>query len=210
MKIVSVNVGQPKEVEWGGKSVLTAIFKEPTDKRLLVREMNIDGDAQADLEVHGGQDKAVYAYPSEHYGYWQHVLEKELTWGAFGENLTTEGLLENEIRIGDHLRFGSSVLMAIQPRFPCYKLGIRFNDAMMTKRFMLERRNGIYFRVMKEGFVSRGDAIELVQRSEFDVTIQDVIDNYLSQDKDMGKIQQIIGIPFFPEGFKEAFARFLT
>src|SRR5438132_7264803 len=128
MKILSVNVGLPREVTWQGKLVTTGIFKEPVQRRVMMRRLNLDGDQQSDLTVHGGVDKAVYLYPSEHYSYWRAQLpEVELPWGAFGENFSAENVLEDQIRIGDRLRVGSAEFMVTQPRMPCYKLGIRLN-----------------------------------------------------------------------------------
>ena len=124
MKIVSVNVGLPREVTWQGKVVTTGIFKEPVDGAVMMRTLNLDGDAQADLTVHGGPSKAVYAYPSEHYGYWRRDLPGvDLPWGMFGENLTSEGLLEEAVYIGDRFRIGGTEVMVTEPRMPCYKLG---------------------------------------------------------------------------------------
>jgi len=138
MKIVSVNVGLPREVVWKGTTVQTAIFKEPVAGPVPIRELNLAGDQQADLIVHGGSDKAVYGYPAEHYEYWRKQLPNtSLSWGAFGENLTTEGLWEDMLCIGDLLRVGSAVLQLTQPRMPCYKLELRFNRNDMIKRFLL-------------------------------------------------------------------------
>src|SRR5438128_4562282 len=126
MKLISVNVGLPREVIWKGKTVTTGIFKEPVKGRVMLRALNLDGDRQADLTVHGGPDKAVYAYPSEHYAFWRTELpEDELSWGAFGENLTLAGWLEGEVHIGDRFRIGTAALIVTQPRMPCFKLGIR-------------------------------------------------------------------------------------
>src|SRR6266571_7761773 len=128
MRLVSVNVGLPREVAWKARSVSTGIFKEPVQGRVMLRRLNLDGDRQADLSVHGGADKAVYAYPSEHYSYWRNTLpDLDLPWGAFGENFTTEGLLEENVRIGDRLQVGSAEFIVTQPRMPCFKLGIRLN-----------------------------------------------------------------------------------
>jgi MOSC domain-containing protein YiiM len=133
MRVMSVNVGMPREVDRRGMKILTGIFKEPVASRLVVRRLNIEGDGQADLTVHGGPDKAVYAYPSEHYGPWREQLGRELTPGMFGENLTTEGLLEDAVHIGDEFRVGTARLVVTQPRLPCFKLGIRFGDPGIVK-----------------------------------------------------------------------------
>ena len=145
MKLLSVNVGLPREIEWKGKIVRTSIFKAPVPGRIRVAKLNVEGDQQSDLTVHGGIDKAVYAYPSEHYAFWRHELPGvELPSGVFGENFTTEGLLEETLHIGDRLRIGSSEFVVTQPRMPCFKLGIRFNRPDMVKRFLQSGRTGFY------------------------------------------------------------------
>src|SRR5438093_6407740 len=141
MRIVSVTVGLPRQVTWRGKAIRTGIFKQPVAGRVAVRALNLDGDRQADLTVHGGRDKAVYAYPAEHYAYWRAQLPGvELAHGAFGENLTTEGLLEDDVQVGDRFRVGSAELIATQPRLPCYKLPARFQRAGPGKRYHRSRR----------------------------------------------------------------------
>src|SRR5206468_12405028 len=152
MKLLSVNVGLPREIEWKGKIVRTAIFKQPISGRVRVSTLNIEGDQQSDLTVHGGADKAVYVYPSEHYPFWRtEVPDMELASGVFGENFTTAGLLETTVHIGDRFRFGSAEFVATQPRMPCFKLGIRFNRSDMVKWLLQSGRNGLYFAVLKEG-----------------------------------------------------------
>ncbi len=163
MKLLSVNVGQPREVEWHGEAVRTSIYKEPVQGRVRVETLNVVGDRQSDLSVHGGRDKAVYAYPSEHYAFWRKELPGvELPWGAFGENLTTEGLLEDEVHVGDRLRMGSVEFVVTQPRMPCFKLAIRFNRPDIVKRFMRSGRTGFYVAVLREGDIGAGDAIESI------------------------------------------------
>ena len=142
MRVVSVNIGMPREVQWKGRKVVTGIFKSPVAAKLTVRRLNIDGDGQADLTVHGGPDKAIYAYPSEHFGPWSERLGRELTPGIFGENLTTEGLLEDEVHIGDEFRVGTARLIITQPRLPCFKLGLRFDDPGMVKSFLRRKSRG--------------------------------------------------------------------
>src|SRR5205809_7696450 len=180
MKIVSINVGLPREVEWRGKTVRTSIFKEPVAGRVRVERLNVEGDRQADLTVHGGADKAVYAYPAEHYAFWRENLPgMDLPWGAFGENFTTEGLIEDSVRIGDQLRVGSAELVVTQPRMPCFKLGIRFGRPDMVKRFLDSRRSGFYMAVAVEGDVGAGDAIEVVERHTAEVSITEYLWLYL-------------------------------
>lgn len=164
--VISVNVGAPRRVTWNGRNVTTAIFKEPTAGRVKMRRLGIEGDQQADLTVHGGADKAVYAYPSEHYSYWQGELQRSLPWGMFGENLTTAGLLEDSVHLGDRFRIGSAELVVTQPRFPCYKLGIKFGSMEMVQRFLNSGRSGFYFAVELEGEVGAGDSISLFGRGE--------------------------------------------
>ncbi|HET8910004.1 MAG TPA: MOSC domain-containing protein, partial [Ktedonobacteraceae bacterium] len=137
MRVISVNVGQPREVIWKGRTVSTGIFKEPVEGRIKVGRLNLDGDRQADLTVHGGPEKAIYVYPAEHYSYWrQEFPEMELPWGMFGENLTLEGLLEKDAHVGDQFQLGSAKVMVVQPRLPCYKLGLKFKRDDILKRFL--------------------------------------------------------------------------
>src|SRR5208282_3959978 len=159
--ILSVNVALPRTVTWNEREVVTGIFKRPVLGRVTVRELGLEGDGQAGLTVHGGVLKAVYAYPSEHYDYWQHELKRDLTWGMFGENLTPVGLLEGSVRIGDRFRIGSVKLEVTQPRFPCYKLGIKFGSMEMVQRFQDSGRSGFYLAVLSEGEIAAGDPITL-------------------------------------------------
>ncbi len=175
MKILSVNVGGPREVQWRGHAVRTSIWKSPVEGRVRVRTLNLDGDEQSDLTVHGGADKALYVYPSEHYAFWLSELPNmEFPFGAFGENLTTEGLLEDGVRIGDRLRAGSAEFVVTQPRFPCYKLGIRFGTEKMIVRFLRSERSGFYLAVLREGDVAAGDPIEMIAADADSLSIADV------------------------------------
>src|SRR5215213_198052 len=167
MKIVSLNVGLPKLVIHNGEPVSTGIFKEPVIGRVVLRTLNLEGDRQSDLSVHGGPSKAVYGYPSEHYEYWKQELpDMELPWGVFGENFTTSGLDEAELGIGDRFRVGSAVVMVTQPRMPCYKLGIRFGRSDILRKFLASGRPGFYFAVVQEGEVAAGDEIELLEHND--------------------------------------------
>ena len=187
MKLVSVNVGLPRRVDWRGRQVRTAIWKTPVAGRVRVARLSLEGDKQSDLRVHGGPDKAVYAYPSEHYAYWARELPgTELPWGAFGENFTTEGLLEGDVRIGDRLRAGSAEFIVTQPRMPCYKIGVRFDREDMVKRFLASGRSGFYLAVRTEGDVSAGDPIERVARADRDVTVADVVDRLRERSRGSG------------------------
>src|SRR5213079_3201270 len=179
MKLLSVNVGLPREIEWKEKIVRTSIFKAPVPGRVQVAKLNLKGDQQSDLSVHGGVDKAVYAYPSEHYPFWRRELPgMDLPWGVFGENLTTEGLLEETLHIGDRLRIGSAEFLVTQPRMPCFKLGIRFGRDDMVKRFLRSGRSGFYLAVLREGEVTGGDPIQFAGRDDHGVTVADIASLY--------------------------------
>ena len=191
MRLVSVNVGLPREVAWKGGSVSTGIFKEPVQGRVVLRRLNLDGDRQADLSVHGGADKAVYAYPAEHYNHWRGELAgMEMPFGPpgppgppgiFGENFTTEGLLEEAVNIGDRFRIGTAELVVTQPRLPCYKLGLQFGRDDMVKRFLASGRTGFYFSVSREGEVEAGDAVTLIDRDPNHVAVPDITRLYVSK-----------------------------
>jgi len=195
MRVKSVNVGLPREVEWQGSMVLTGIFKEPVTGPIALRRLNFAGDAQADLSVHGGPDKAVYAYPSEHYDGWEITLGRDLFPGAFGENLTTEGLIEDRVHIGDEYRIGTARVVVTQPRLPCYKLGIRFGDPKMVKTFLKARRPGIYFAVSEEGLVGANDPIELVHSDERRVSISDMFTLIFTKRPAASDLRRIIAVP---------------
>ena len=182
MKLISMNVGLPRDVIWKGRKVTTGIFKEPVPGTVRLRKLNLDGDRQADLTVHGGPEKAVYAYPSEHYAAWRSELGRpELTWGMFGENFTTDGMLENKTNIGDTFQIGSALVMVTQPRMPCYKLGIKFGRDEMLKLFLKSLRSGFYFSVLEEGEVAAEDEIKLVARDPNNVTIEDITKLYSTE-----------------------------
>jgi MOSC domain-containing protein YiiM len=181
-KLISLQVGIPRTVPLNGEGVSTGIFKLPIAKRVQMRELNLDGDRQADLTVHGGRDKAVYGYPSEHYPYWREQLPGvELPWGSFGENLTTEGLLESEVHIGDRFTIGGAEVVITQPRLPCFKLNLKFDRDDMIKRFLASRFTGFYFRVLREGEVGAGDEIVRVHEDENRVSVLDILRLYLGE-----------------------------
>jgi MOSC domain-containing protein YiiM len=206
MRISSVNVGLPQPVLWQGQSVQTSIFKQPVTGPVRVLAEHLAGDGQADLRVHGGPDKSVYAYAQEHYDYWRDfVPPAQLTDAAFGENLTTTGLLETEVCVGDVFRMGTAVLMAVQPRMPCFKLGIRLNDAQTVKQFVRARRSGIYFRVLEQGTLQAGDVISLLEPAAHQVTIQQVVDAYWLPNKDAAEVQAILAVPVLPAFWQRAF-----
>jgi MOSC domain-containing protein YiiM len=207
MKLISLNVGLPRLVVRNGEPVSTGIFKEPVTGQVILRTLNLDGDRQADLTVHGGPYKAVYAYPSEHYEFWrQEFPEMDLPWGMFGENFTTERLFETDTRIGDKFRIGAATLMAVQPRMPCYKLGLRFGRSDILRRFLESERSGIYFSVLEEGEVGVGDTIEPIERSESDVTIVDITRLYSTQRNNAELLQRAIATAQLPESWRDYFA----
>ncbi len=208
MRLVSVNVGLPQEIASGGRTVLTSIWKRPVEGRVRVGGLNIAGDQQSDLAVHGGPEKAVYAYPSEHYEYWRRELPgMDLHWGAFGENFTTEGLLEEVSRIGDRLRVGSVECVVTQPRMPCYKLGIRFSRDDMVKRFLQSGRTGFYLAVLREGESGAGDPIELTHRDDHGVTVADISALYHSDADNQALVRRAIDVPALPEDWRNYFRK---
>lgn len=208
MKVVSLSVGRPREVEWEGNTVLTSIFKEPVERRLKVSRLNIEGDEQSDLTVHGGLDKAVYAYPSEHYEPWREELPgMELRWAMFGENLTTEGLLEADVRIGDRFRIGSAEFVVTQPRMPCYKLGIRFGRMDIIKKMLRNGRTGFYFAVTTEGEVGPGDAIELIARANEGLTVADVVRLYTVDAHNQDMLRRASESSALPESWRDYFRK---
>ena len=203
MKIISVNVGLPREVVWKGITVRTAIFKKPVAGPVAIRQLNLAGDQQADLTVHGGPDKAVYAYPVEHYEYWRKQLpDVSFSWGVFGENLTTEGLSEDTLCIGDLVRAGSAILQVTQPRMPCYKLELRFNRDDMIKRFLVSGRSGFYFSVIEPGDVGVGSQVEVLDRDTNNVTISDILRLYLGQTPDPELLRRMANVTSLPENWK--------
>lgn len=182
MRLLSVNVGLPRTVVWRGKTVTTGIFKAPVRGCVTLQRMNLDGDRQADLTVHGGEHKAVYAYPVEHYGYWRSELPgMELPFGMFGENFTVEGLLEADVQVGNRFRIGTAELVVTQPRLPCYKLGIKFQSEDMVKRFLVSGRTGFYCSVAQEGKVEAGDEIHLISGDGNHVSIAEIARLYTTK-----------------------------
>jgi len=201
--VVSVNVATPTEIAVDGGTVLTSIFKAPVEGRVAVRRNNIAGDEQSDLTVHGGPHKAVYCYPEEHYSFWrEQVPDMRLVPPMFGENLTTRGLSEEEINIGDQLRVGSALLQVTQPRMPCYKLGIRFGRVDIVKRFWVSGRPGIYFSVIEEGEVAAGDPIERISSAKDGISVADVVALFRGKKKSPDLLERALRAPLFG-GWKE-------
>jgi MOSC domain-containing protein YiiM len=208
MKLISVNVGRPRDVEWRGKTVRTSIFKDPVAGPVRVAKLNLAGDEQSDLTVHGGPDKAVYAYPSEHYAYWREQLPGvDLPWGAFGENLTTEGLSEGELHIGDRVSIGSVELLVTQPRLPCFKLGIQLGRADMVKLFQRSGRVGFYFAVLREGVLSAGDAIQLFPDGQSSVTVAEIVRLYVADEPEQEPLRRASELAALPRSWRDYFRK---
>jgi MOSC domain-containing protein YiiM len=186
-------------------NVQTGIFKEPVAGPVMIGRLNLAGDKQADLTVHGGADKAVYAYPAEHYGYWRQQLPAmPLAWGKFGENLTTEGLTEDTLCIGDRLQVGSAVLMVTQPRMPCYKLALAFGRDDVIQRFVQSGRSGFYFSVVEEGEVEAGSEVRILSRDPNRIAVSDISRIYLGQSNEPDLLQRAVAVSALPENWKTA------
>jgi ferredoxin-NADP reductase/MOSC domain-containing protein YiiM len=194
MKLLSVNVSLPKEVPHQGATITTGIFKEPVVGRVRARMLNLDGDGQADRKVHGGRDMAVYAYPVEHYPYWQAALQRApFPFGQFGENLTLQGLTEEQVCVGDRFRVGGALLQVTQPRIPCYKLALRMDTGPdFLRRFLDSGRLGFYLRVIEEGEIGAGDTIERVDSDPRSVTIAEFIHAYRSGRRDPHGLRRVL------------------
>ena len=208
MKLISLNVGLPRVVESNGEPVVTGIFKEPLTGPVMLRTLNLDGDRQADLRVHGGISKAVYGYPVEHYEFWKKELpEMELPYGMFGENFTTEGLLEDALNVGDRFRIGEAELMVTEPRLPCYKLGIKFGRSDILRRFLQSRRTGFYFAVVREGEVEAGNEIKLLSRDGNDITIADITRLYAFEKNNVETLRRVVKLEALSESWREYFQK---
>ena len=211
MKVLSVNVGLPREVLWRGRPITTGIFKEPVVDRVPVRALNIDGDRQADLRVHGGADKAVYAYPSEFYELWRGERpELDFRWGQFGENLTTEGLLDGDVNVGDRFRVGTAELVVTQPRLPCYKLGIRMGRDRFVKEFLERGLLGFYLSVAREGEVGAGDRIVELARDPRGFRVTEVARLFSLDRDDFDGLRRAADLDVLPESWREYFRRRLV
>lgn len=211
LQVLSVNVGQPRAVVWKGRMVVTGIFKEPVAGRIAVRQLNLEGDRQADLTVHGGPGKAIYAYPAEYYPFWREQFpEMEIPWGMFGENLTVEGLLDETVHIGDHFQVGTAHVVVTQPRLPCYKLGLKFGRDDILKRFLQSKLTGFYFAVLKEGEVAAGEPIKLLHRDEHKVKVADITRLYREDKRNLDLLRRVVAVQALPEAWLEYFLRRLT
>lgn len=209
MKLISVNAGLPREVIWHGRTVTTGIFKQPAQGRVALRKLNLDGDRQADLSVHGGEHKAVYCYPFEHYDYWKGELPgRDLPMASFGENFTTDGLLESSVHLGDQFSVGSAWVMVTQPRLPCYKLGIRFQSDDMVRRFLASGRTGFYFAVVREGEVGAGDEITRIARDPDAIPVSEISRLYIAKrfgEDDVAAVKGVLRVAALPESWKRYF-----
>jgi MOSC domain-containing protein YiiM len=209
-KLISLQVGVPRTVTRDGQEVTTGIYKAQIEKRIQLHWLNLDGDRQADLSVHGGQDKAVYAYPSEHYPYWKKELAGlNLPWGAFGENFTTAGLLEDTVCLGDRFTIGAAEVVVTQPRIPCFKLNLKFDSDIMAKRFLASRRSGFYLRVLREGEVGSGDEIALAHHDENGVSISDALRIYLHDPDASELIHRALRVEYLSAAWRKEFANAL-
>jgi MOSC domain-containing protein YiiM len=206
MRIISINIGLPRVIKKRGQTITTSIFKSPVAGRVRVNRLNVAGDQQSDLTVHGGVDKAVYVYPSEHYAFWRAELpDVDFPWGAFGENFTTEGLLEGSVRIGDRLRIGSAEFTVTQPRMPCFKLALHFDRPDMVKRFLRSGRSGLYLRVTQEGEVAADDAITLIGHDANSLTVADIFRLYTTEDADPDLLRRASELPSLAQGWRAHF-----
>jgi MOSC domain-containing protein YiiM len=204
--MISLNVARPRLTVYRGETINTGIFKKPVSGRIALRTLNLDGDQQADLTVHGGPYKAVYAYPSEHYEYWQRQLPgMDLPWGIFGENFTTVGLSEDELHVGDRFRIGSSTLMVRQPRMPCYKLAARFQRDDVIERFLSSGRSGVLFSVEEEGEVGNGDSFDLISQNQDGITIAEMNRLFVREKYNHDLLQKAIATAPLPETWREYF-----
>jgi MOSC domain-containing protein YiiM len=206
MKLVSLNTGLPRKVVWRGINVTTGIFKQPVEGRVALRKLNLDGDRQADLTVHGGEYKAVYCYSLAHYDYWKRELPgQKLPMGAFGENFTVHDLLEDSVHVGDQFSVGTAEVVATQPRLPCYKLGVRFQSDDMVKRFLASGRTGFYFAVTHEGEVGAGDEIKAIAQDANAVPVAEITRLYIAKtyaDADVTSIRRALQVAALPESWK--------
>lgn len=206
MKLVSLNVARPRLTVYKGTTINTGIFKKPVAGRVALRTLNLDGDQQADLSVHGGPHKAVYAYPAEHYEYWRRQLpDMDLPWSMFGENFTTEGLTEENVQVGDRFRIGSSIVMIRQPRVPCYKLAAKFQRDDILQRFLRSGHSGFYFSVEQEGGVEVGDSFQLISREANAITIAEMNLLFVKEKYDRDLLQKAIATAALPGDWREYF-----
>jgi MOSC domain-containing protein YiiM len=209
MKLVSVNTGLPRDVTWHGRNVTTGIYKQPVHGRVALRTLNLEGDGQADLTVHGGKYKAVYCYPIEHYDYWKRAMPgRDVPLAMFGENFTTDGMLEDSVHLGDQFSVGSAQVVVTQPRLPCYKLGVRFQSDDIVKRFLASGRTGFYLAVRREGEVGAGDEITVIARDPHAVLVSEITRLYVAKrygDDDVASVRRALRVAALPDSWKDYF-----
>jgi len=206
VRLISLNVARPQLTIYNGVTIKTGIFKKPVNERIALRTLNLDGDRQADLSVHGGPNKAVYAYPSEHYEFWRKELpETTLAWGAFGENFTIQGLAEEKLHVGDRFGIGSAKIMVRQPRMPCYKLAAKFQRSDMIERFLRSGRSGFYLSVEREGDVGAGDSFDLLSRNSEGITIAEMNRLFVGEKYNRDLLQKAVATPELPEDWRDYF-----
>ena len=208
MRLISLNVARPRLAVYKDQTVSTGIFKQPVFGRVQLRRLNLDGDRQADLAVHGGPFKAAYAYPSEHYDFWREELPgTQLPWGMFGENFTTEGLFERDLHIGDRLQIGTAVIMVRQPRIPCYKLALKFHRNDILARFLRSGRSGFYFSVEQEGVVESGNSFEFLSREREAITIAEINVVFAEDKYNRTLLERALATPALPEDWRDYFQK---
>jgi MOSC domain-containing protein YiiM len=207
-RLISIQVGIPRTVTIDGQEVATSIYKAPIKGRVQLHSTNLEGDKQADLSVHGGRDKAVYVYASEHYSFWKKELPGvDLPWGAFGENFTTEGLTEDTVCLGDRFTIGTAEVVVTQPRIPCFKLNLKFDSDVMAKRFLASRRSGFYLRVLREGEVGPGDKIVRIHQDENRVSISDALRIYLHEPGSNELARRALQVEYLSTTWREKFSQ---
>jgi MOSC domain-containing protein YiiM len=208
MKLISLSVSKPRLAIYKGTTINTGIFKAPVTGPVQLSTLNLEGDRQADLSVHGGPHKAVYAYPSEHYAYWQQEFPgMDLPWGMFGENFTTSGLTEDEVHVGDRLQIGLATVVVRQPRVPCYKLAAKFQRDDILERFLRSGRSGFYFSVEQEGRVAPGDPFKFLSQDRNGITIAEMNRLFVAEKYNRELVQKALDSPALPEGWREYFIR---
>jgi MOSC domain-containing protein YiiM len=208
MKLISLNVARPRLTLYNGNTINTGIFKQPVSGPVSLRTLNLDGDQQADLAVHGGSNKAVYAYPSEHYEFWREELPgTNLPWGMFGENFTTEGLFERDLHIGDRLQIGSAIVVVRQPRIPCYKLAAKFRRNDILARFLRSGRSGFYFSVEQEGVLTAGDSFEILSQEPPAITVAEMNQVFVDDRFNRELLDKAIATPALPEDWRDFFEK---
>jgi MOSC domain-containing protein YiiM len=205
-RVLSVNVGTPREFEYGGRRARSAIWKKPAAGRIVARGVNLAGDDQADRQAHGGPDKAIYAYAIEDARWWEQEIGRPFSYGEFGENLTTEGIDVNDALIGERWQIGTVVVEVSEPRIPCWRLGVRMNDNLFPRRFTQAMRPGSYLRILAEGEIGAGDEIRVVEKPQTDLTVRDVFRIYT---RNREEVERLLAVQKLSEAWKRWAADFL-